>query len=98
MSEYTIFGYGNQLNRNDTDPFTGEKMKIVLQCHNLLRKSSTTVMELSRLIAHQVLTAIAVLPAPLQYQANQQQEILEFQEAGDYNSVCESVEAKSALD
>ena len=55
-------------------------------------------MELSRLIAHQVLTAIAVLPAPLQYQVNQQQKILEFQEAGDYNSVCESVEAKSALD
>ena len=24
MSEYTIFGYGNQLNRNDTDPFTRE--------------------------------------------------------------------------
>ena len=25
MSEYTIFGYGNQLNRNDTDPSTTEK-------------------------------------------------------------------------
>ena len=55
-------------------------------------------MELSRLIAHLVSTAIPDLPAPLQYRADQQQKFLELQEAGDCNSVCESAEAKSALD
>ena len=51
MSEYTIFGYGNQLNRNDTDPSKREKKrKIVQQRQDLLGKSLASIRELSQVI------------------------------------------------
>ena len=34
MSEYTIFGYGNQLNRDDTDLSTREKRKVCKKYRN----------------------------------------------------------------
>ena len=76
-----------------------KKGKIAQQCQNLLGKSSVSIRELSRLIGRFVSTAIAVLLAPLQYQAMQRQQILELQETRDYNSkITLSAEVKAALD
>ena len=72
MSEYTIFGYGNQLSRNDTDPSTREKKG---RLFNSVRK-------LSQLIGRLALAVIASVPAPLQYRTMQRHQILELQEHG----------------
>ena len=68
MSKCTIFGYGNQLSRNDTLP-QEKKGKIVQQCQDLPGKLSASIRERSYLIGRLVSTAVAVLPAPLQYRA-----------------------------
>ena len=52
------------------------------QCQDLLRKSSVSVRELTQFIGRLVSTAIAVLPAPLQYRAMQCQQILELSVRG----------------
>ena len=76
-----------------------KKGKIAQQCQNLLGKSSDSIRELSRLIGRLASTAIAVLLAPLQYQAMQRHQILELQETRDYNSkITLSAEVKAALD
>ena len=64
MSEYTIFGYGSQLNKNDTDPSPRERRE---DCGDLMWKSSASIRELSQLIGRLASITIAVLPAPLKY-------------------------------
>ena len=63
-----------------------KKDQIVKQCQDLLRKSSVSLRELTQLIGRLASTAIAVLPAPLQYRAMQCQQILELSVAGNYSS------------
>ena len=62
-------------------------------------KSSASIRELSQVIGCLPSTAIAVLPAHMQYRAMQRQQILELQETGDYNSkITLSTERKAELD
>ena len=53
-----------------------KKDQIVQQCQSPLRRSSVTIRELAQPIGRLTATAIAVLPAPLQYRAMQRQQIL----------------------
>ena len=63
-----------------------KKDQIVKQCQDLLRKSSVSIRELTKLIRRLVSTAIVVLPVPLQYRAMQHQQMLELSVAGNYSS------------
>ena len=63
-----------------------KKDQIVKQGQDLLRKSSVSPRELTQLIGRLASTAIAVLPAALQYRAMQRQQILELSVAGNYSS------------
>ena len=75
----------NSIDMNVTLP-QEKKDQIVKQCQDLLRKSSVSLQELTQLIGRLASTAIAVLPAPLQYRAMQRQQILELSVAGNYSS------------
>ena len=86
MSNHTVFGHGDKLNRYDYNTSIGEKGPIVKQCQDLLRKSSVSIRELTQLTGRLASTTIAVLPAPLQYRAMQRQQILELSVAGNYSS------------
>ena len=55
-----------------------KKDQIEKQCQDFLRRSSVSIRELTQLNGRLASTAIAVLPASLQYRAMQQQQILEF--------------------
>ena len=63
-----------------------KKDQIVKRCQDLFRKSSVSIWELTQLIGRLTSTAIAVLPAPLQYRVMQRQQILELPAAGNYSS------------
>ena len=63
-----------------------KKDQIVKQCQDLLRKSSVSIRELTKLLRRLVSTAIVVLPVPLQYRAMQHQQMLELSVAGNYSS------------
>ena len=98
MSEYTIFGYGSQLNRNDTDPSKRKKRE---DCETMPGSTSrvNSLHEGVKVNNWLPSTAIAVLPAPLQYRAMHQQQILELEETGDYyQNITSSAEVNALLD
>ena len=75
-----------------------KKDQIVKQCQEFQRKSSVSIGEFTQLIRRLASTAIAVLPAPLQYRAMQLQQILELYVAGNYSSKIKlSNEGKTAM-
>ena len=84
----TIQFLGMEINSIDTTVTLPQEKKdqIVKQCQDLLRKSSVSLRELTQHIGRLPSTAIAVLPAPLQYRAMQRQQILELSVAGNYSS------------
>lgn len=61
--------------------------KIVCQCQQMLVKSETTLRELYSLVGRLSSTAIAVLPAPLQYRALQRQQIQELGKGKHFESL-----------
>ena len=64
-----------------------KKNQIVTQCQGLLEKSNVTIRELTRLVGRLSSTAVAILPAPLQYRAIQRQQIAELANKKNYNSL-----------
>ena len=86
MSNHTVFGHGDKLNRYGYNSSTEEKGSDSKTCQDLLRKSSVSIRELTQLIGRLTSTAIAVLPATLQYRVMQRQQILELSAAGNYSS------------
>ena len=87
MPDHTVFGHGDKLSRYDYNSSIGEKGSD----RKTMSRSSEEVIsfmirELTQLIGRLASTAIAVLPAPLQYQAMQRQQILELYVAGIYSS------------
>lgn len=61
--------------------------KIISQCKSLLSVPKVSVRELMKLIGRLSSTAIAVLPAPLQYRAMQRQQIQELSSSRNYDSL-----------
>ena len=59
-----------------------KKDQIEKQCQDFLRRSSVSIRELTQLNGRLASTAIAVLPASLQYRAMQHQQILELSVLG----------------
>ena len=70
----------------------GKKNTLVEQCQILLRKRSLTLKEITHVIGSLESTAVAVLPASLQYRGVQRQQVLEFSMERDYNSQIELTE------
>ena len=86
MPNHTVFRHGDKLNSYDYNSSTGEK---VSDSKTVSRSSEEVISSTKgadstywRLAS----TAIAVLPAPLQYRAMQRQQILELSVAGNYSS------------
>ena len=65
----TILFLGMEINSEDLTITLPQEKKdqIVKQCRDLLWKSSVSIRELTELIGGLASTAIAILPAPLQY-------------------------------
>ena len=62
-------------------------VKIVTQCQDLLNREFVTLRELTSLIGRLTSSAIAVLPAPLQYRTIQRQQIWELNSGKDFESL-----------
>ena len=98
MSNHTIFGDGEKPSRYDYNSSTGEKgsdsetmSRLSKEVISFNRRVHSTYRRLAS-------TAIAVLPAPPQYQAMQLQQILELSVAGNYSSEIKlSDEGKTAM-
>ena len=63
-----------------------KKEQIILQCKNILNHSGVSLRQLTQLIGRLLSTAIAILPAPLQYRALQCQQILELAEKQNFHA------------
>ena len=63
-----------------------KKEQIILQCKNILNQSDVSLRQLTQLIDRLSSTAIAILPAPLQYRASQRQQILELAEKQNFHA------------
>ena len=98
MPNNTVFRHGDKLDRYDCNSSTREKRSDSKAMSRFLRKSSVSIRELTQLIGRLASTAIAVLPAPLQYRAMQHQQILELSVAGYYTpEIKSSGEVKTEL-
>ena len=84
----TILFLGMEINSEDLTITLPQEKKdqIVKQCRDLLWKSSVSIRELTELIGGLASTAIAILPAPLQYRAMQRQQILELSATRNFSS------------
>ena len=63
-----------------------KKEQIILQCKDILNQSDVSLRQLTQLIGRLSSTAIAILPAPLQYRALQRQQILELAEKQNFHA------------
>lgn len=77
-----------------------EKMeKIISQCQAMLESSQVSIRDLTKLLGLLSSSAVAVLPAPLQYRAIQSQQIKELSRHKNFDSkISLSEEAKEELD
>ena len=75
-----------------------KKDKIIKQCKSLIEKQFVSVRELTQIIGRLSSSAIAVLPAPLQYRGMQRQQIRELSSRGSFDTMIKlSIQAKSEL-
>ena len=63
-----------------------QKEQIISQCQDLLNQSDVSLRQMTQLIGRLSSTAIAALPAPLQYRSLQRQQILELAEKKSYSA------------
>ena len=63
-----------------------KKEQIISQCQDLLNQSDVSLRQMTQLIGRLSSTAIAVLPAPLQYRSLQRQQILELAEKKSFSA------------
>ena len=72
--------------------------KIKIRCRDILGRHSVSLREISSLIGSMSSSAVAVLPAPLQYRSVQRQQIFELKKQRSFNSMIQlNAEARAEI-